>query len=177
MLAEVLHSWQIHPSQTGLRVDARLIITSRDGPVCMSLWPNELCWQVSAFLAGWSIPDRAKRQTKNHHSWASLCACDPVSYAGCSLAFLAGSSIPDRSKGRRQRKNHHLWRSSLYVPGPSELCWLESCILARFTDLSQVWGETPKIDRETVIYSYQCNPFSFLTTFHHLGPWKEYFFG
>lgn len=72
MLAGVLHSWQIHPSQTGLRVDARLIITTRDGPVCMSLWPNELCWQVSAFLAGWSIPDRAKRQTKNHHSWASL---------------------------------------------------------------------------------------------------------
>lgn len=72
MLAGVLHSWQIHPSQTGLRVDARLIITTRDGPVCMSLWPNELCWQVSAFLAGWSILDRAKRQTKNHHSWASL---------------------------------------------------------------------------------------------------------
>ena len=38
------------------------------------------------------------------------------SYAGWNLAFVADSSISDRCKGRRQTKNHHLWRSSLYVP-------------------------------------------------------------
>ena len=170
MLAGVLHSWQIHPSQTGLRVDARRIITTRDGPVCMSLWPNELCWQVSAFLAGSSIPDRSKRQTKNHHSWTGLYV--PVTQWAMQVH---PSQTGLRVDARRRIITHSgpvcmsLW--------PSELCWLESCILARFTDLSQVWGETPEIDRETVIYSYQCNPFRFLTTFHHLGPWKEYFFG
>ena len=54
MLAGVLHSWQVYPFQTGL--SARGKITTSDGPVCMSLWPSELCWLKSCILGRFIHP-------------------------------------------------------------------------------------------------------------------------